>query len=932
MKFNVLMIAIALGGLLPAQTITRVLGSYVPSNVSPAVGYALAQARGTAVDAAGNIYFGSGCAILKLSPAGVLDTVAGKTMFSNVYPNGCGFSGDNGPATEATIDAVADLGFDGAGNLYFTQPNWHRIRKISPSGLITTIAGNGSGAFSGEGGPATMASLSFPNGIAVASDGNIYFADSGNNRVRWITTSGNIHTWAGTGVGGFSGDGGSALLAQFTPIGVALDSSGNVYIGTQDRRVRRVLNSTGVISTIAGIGSSSSGIYTGEGGPATSAYIGGVNLLKFDSQGNLFLSCSGINRILKINSSGIITAVAGNGSAYSSDTSGTATSQSILPFGLAIDNSGNIFLTSTNFGTLNTLRKVDTSGVIQTLAGGDSTTAIGDNVPATMAQSSELHLLRQLNFSPGGDLYFTNDRFVRKINPAGIVSTVAGNGNGLSGANGLPATSIGVEPRGVAVDASGNVYFSEGNAIRKIDSSGIVGTVTSATTPIHLVVATNGDVYFSEQGSSVIRKISGGVVSTVAGIPNSVGNTGDGGPATSANIEVLSLAIDSSNQIYFAGGFSTCTLRRIDSSGIVQRIAGTGTCAGDALAGPALSTALPQVNGIAIDGGGSIFLSTPRRVLKIDPSGSLSIVAGIGTTIRYSGDGGPALSAAFVSPGKLAVDSSGNLYLADNTLIRKVTFAIPVVLGTSPAGLQLTVDGAPVTAPSNQQWAPGLFRTLSAPSPQGNSSTRYLFSSWSNSGAQTQSYTVPSLSSDSLTAFFTTQHAVSINISGNGSVSPPAGFFNAGATQQFSATAGACSGFAGFSGSVSGGSPVSLLIDAPKSLTATFTNNTAPNVTSGFTMVRGGFSFNRALNRTVQTVTLTNNTGSAVTGIRLALDGLTNATLGNSAGNTSCATPVSPTYAVGTLGAGQSVSFTLQFVQTGATINYTPRLLGNGAY
>jgi uncharacterized protein (TIGR03437 family) len=366
------------------------------------------------------------------------------------------------------IDAV---NFEGPSGLMFsatintTDVNTPASFPYGQAYTIYTVAGNGTGGFSGDGGPATSAELHQPQGVAVDSAGNVYIADQINNRIRKLS-NGVITTVAGNGVitgngtGGFSGDGGPATSAQLNqPYRVAVDSFGNLYIAdTNNYRIRKVSN--GVITTVAGNGTLG---YSGDGGPATSAELGLLEGgIAVDSAGNLYigethnLSGLGGDRVRKV-SNGVITTVAGNGTYGFSGDGGPATSGELnLPGGLAVDSAGNLYIDDTNNYRI---RKVS-NGVITTVAGNGTYGFSGDGGPATSAQLNEAF---GIAFDSDGNLYIAdqiNNR-IREVSN-GVITTVAGNGTlGYSG-DGGPATSAELyRPQGVAVDAAGNVYIAD---------------------------------------------------------------------------------------------------------------------------------------------------------------------------------------------------------------------------------------------------------------------------------------------------------------------------------------------------------------------------------------------------------------------------------------------------------------------------------------
>jgi sugar lactone lactonase YvrE len=328
-------------------------------------------------------------------------------------------------------------------------------------GTIVTIGGNGTAGYSGDGGAATSAELHGANGVAVDASGNTYIADYYNNRIRKITAAtGVISTVAGNGTAGFSGDGGAATSAEINgPGDVAVDSSGNIYISDlNNNRIRKVTVSTGIISTVAGNGTKG---YTGDGGPATSAEIG-PNGLAVDSAGNLYLADNFANRVRKVTAStGVISTVAGNGTAGFAGDGGAATSAELnVPDSVVVDSAGNIYISDHNNERI---RKVTAStGKISTIAGNGTAGYSGDGGAAT---SAELNGPGGLALNAAGDLYigdFLNNR-VRKVAAAtSKIFTVAGNGVGGYSGDGGAATAAELNgPSGIGLDKAGDVYIAD---------------------------------------------------------------------------------------------------------------------------------------------------------------------------------------------------------------------------------------------------------------------------------------------------------------------------------------------------------------------------------------------------------------------------------------------------------------------------------------
>jgi uncharacterized protein (TIGR03437 family) len=308
--------------------------------------------NGLTVDLLGNIYIADQThnRIRKVDTNGIITTVAGTGATQ--------FSGDGGLAVNATVYISANhdgLAVDALGNLYIADDGHHRIRKVAPNGIITTVAGIGTQGYSGDGGQATKAQLYRPSGVAVDLAGNLYIADTNNRVVRKVDTSGIITTLAGTGIFGSGGDGGPANLASFeTPTDVAVDALGSVYVADQDApNVRKINPLTGIITTVAGNATFG---FSGDGGPAPNAAFASPYSVTVDAVGNVYISDYGNHRVRKVDTSGIITTVAGAGSsAASNGDGGPPLSANLLPAGVAFDIAGNYYIA--DYGH-NLIRKV----------------------------------------------------------------------------------------------------------------------------------------------------------------------------------------------------------------------------------------------------------------------------------------------------------------------------------------------------------------------------------------------------------------------------------------------------------------------------------------------------------------------------------------------------------------------------------------------
>ena len=310
-----------------------------------------------ALDADGNLYIADAInrRIRRVDPSGTISTIAGTGVE--------GYTGDGGPAVEAQLSFPASLAVDAEGNLFIAEYFDHRIRRVDSSGIITSIAGTGEEGFSGDGGPAVEAQLASPRGVAVDADGNLYIADSRNRRIRKVDADGNISTFAGGG--DRSGDGGPAVQAQLrSPSGVAVDAGGNLYIAVTTNSTLRRVDPSGTIATIAGAGRWG---FSGDGGPATQAHLAAPSDVAVDAAGNLYIADINNQRIRRVDPAGIITTIAGTGEVgFSGDGGPAVEAQFDRPRGVAVDAAGNVYIA--DHGN-HRIRKVDPSGTITTIAG-----------------------------------------------------------------------------------------------------------------------------------------------------------------------------------------------------------------------------------------------------------------------------------------------------------------------------------------------------------------------------------------------------------------------------------------------------------------------------------------------------------------------------------------------------------------------------------
>lgn len=691
------------------------ISSYAGGGAAPLKSVAALQASVRAdsitADAQGDLYFTNGNAVFKLDAKATINRIAGS--------GAAGFSGDGGPATAARLLIsvgggllAQGLAVDHAGNLFIGDIGNHRIRRVSPDGLITTVAGNGVSGALGDGGPATDAQLGQPSGLAIDRTGNLFISDLTNNVVRKVSANGIITTVAGVASPnpGFSGDGGPATSARLAiPWTIALDLNGNLFIAdSMNHRVRRV-STNGTITTVAGNDTRAEyGSSPTDSGPATSITLDWPSGLAVDDAGNLFIADGSFPVIRKVTPDGALTPVVGDGSYGFSGDGGTARKAQLRgPWGVALDGQNNLFIS--DFGNLR-IRKVVASGIIDTVAGGGNIDLLAGDGDTSIAKSAQLRLAvagaaQQSGIATDGhgNIFFaeTGSGLIRKVSPSGNLTTVAGGGSCSNlttcplGDDG-PATGVRLQlPTGVAVDGQGNLFIADLSSfrVRKVSPDGIITTVAGngtagssgdggpATAAQIMVwgvaVDSAGDLIITEINR--VRKVSSdGIIRTAAGGGNCIGDTCDGGLAIDAYLGGPAVAVDAMGNLLIADNYvddAGCyfSIRKVSASGILSTLAGVpGPCEASGDGGPAASAPLNYSSSITVDRRGNIFLAddTGQRIRRISPDGIIATVAG-GQT-GYSGDGGLAVNAAVDYPIALAADGEGNVYFSDafNQVIR----------------------------------------------------------------------------------------------------------------------------------------------------------------------------------------------------------------------------------------------------------------------
>lgn len=586
---------------------------------------------------------------------------------------------------KASVGDPTRIAVDAAGSVYFSS--LHSVFKVDSAGTMTRVAGNGRVGNLGDGGPATAAQLMFPMGIAIDAAGNVYVADRDASVVRRIGPGGIIQTVAGNGTAGYLGDGGKATAAQLnSPFAVAVNGSG-LYIADTNNAVIRKVAPDGTISTYAGSGTIG---YFGDGGQARNAQFNGPEGVALDASGTLYIADTFNGRIRRVGSDGLITTAVGVGTTgiYGGDNGPPANAGLGLPPDVAVDRLGNLYIA--DFG--NSRIRLVANAVITTVAGTDAGAPIFDGLEALNVR---LAGPTGVAVDRNGAFYFVEagigsgtglargDHRVWKVSSAGVLTTVAGNGLPNYGGDNGAATAAQLDtPTGVAVDASGNVLISDtlNHRVRKVTrgtimtvagtgAAGFNGEVSPPgsarlNTPRGLAVDGQGDYFVADTGNNRVREVQpGGNLFGVAGNGNA-SYFGDGTAATRASInQPEGVAVDARGNIYIADTLDN-VIREVTADGAINTIAGFGTPGFGGDGGPAIQAKLNGPRGVAVDTQGNVYVadSGNGRVRKIDGLGNITTLgdAGIGDFVLAGSAAGP-----LVDPRGVAVDRAGNVFVTD---------------------------------------------------------------------------------------------------------------------------------------------------------------------------------------------------------------------------------------------------------------------------
>jgi endonuclease YncB( thermonuclease family) len=638
----------------------------------------------------------------------VLTAASGQATFTTLAGN-AGYGAGDGTGAAAGFNGPSGVAVDGFGNVYVADFNNNTIRKITSAGVVTTLAGTAgvTGSLDGTG---AAAQFNNPNGVAVDGSGNVYVADSNNYTIRKITPAGVVTTLAGTAGTGGSADGTGAAARFNSPNGVAVDGTGNVYVLDSSSNTIRKITSAGVVTTLAGSAANPPGSADGTGAAARFSDPFGIAV---DGSGNVYVADNFNNTIRKITSGGVVTTLAGSATNPAGSADGTgAAARFSLPWAAAVDGSGNVYVADVGN---NTIRKITSGGVVTTLAGSAANPQGSADGTGAAAQFNSPY---GLAVDGSGNVYVadTFNNTIRKITSSGVVTTLAGTAGGAGSTDGTAAAARFNGPSGVAVDGSGNVYVADtyNNTIRKITSGGAVTTLAGTAgiagsgdgtgaaarfnNPNGVAVDGFGNVYVADTNNSTIRKITpAGVVTTLAGTAGT-GGSADGTGAAARFNNPNGVALDGFGNVYVADT-NNSTIRKITSGGAVTTLAGTAGIAGSG-DGTGAAAQFRSPYGVAVDGSGNVYVADTNNstIRKITPAGVVTTLAGTAGTVG-SADGTGA-AARFYLPYGVAVDASGNVYVLDsnNNTIREITSGGAVTTLAGTAGTSGSADGTGAAA------------------------------------------------------------------------------------------------------------------------------------------------------------------------------------------------------------------------------------------
>jgi hypothetical protein len=642
-----------------------------------------------AVDGTGNVYVADTAnhTIRQITPGGVVSTLAGSA----------GVSGSaDGTGSAALFNQPQGVAVDSAGNVYVADTGNHTIRQITPAGVVSTLAGL-PGVTGSANGTGSNALFYQPEGVAVDSAGNVYVADTWNHTIRKITAGGAVSTLAGSAGNYGSADGTGSAAQFYQPQGVAVDSSGNVYVADTGNQTIRKITAGAAVSTLAGLARN----YGSADGTGTNAQFYGPAGVAVDGLGNVYVADYFNQTLRKVTGAGIVSTPAGAAGSYGSADGTNTTVRFWGPAGIAVSGTNNVTVYVADAGN-GTIRKLTAGAnwVSSTLAGSAST----GSADAT-GSAARLYWPGGAAVDSAGNVYVadTQNGTVRKVTTDGAVTTLAGAAGHYGSADGTGTNAQFYGPQGIAMDNGGNVYVADtvNATIRKITAGGVVSTLAGTAgsygtadgtgsaaqfyEPQSVAVDSGGNVYVADTWNHTIRKVTAaGVVTTLAGLPGNCGcidGTGSNvGTNTARFNSPAGLAVDSAGNVYVADYFNH-TIRKVTPAGVVRTLAGLAGVWGNA-DGTNSDARFFEPAGIAVDSATNVYVldSGNHTIRKLAPVGTNWVVSTVAGLPGVSGSSdGMGSDARFNYPAGLAADGSGLLYVADtgNNTIRRGALISP---------------------------------------------------------------------------------------------------------------------------------------------------------------------------------------------------------------------------------------------------------------
>lgn len=661
----------ATAGIIPTLTAITIAGK-APGNEDGPVAIARFSApTGIAADTNGNLFVSdnNNHTIRKVSPAGIVTTFAGRA----------GRSGDSdGFGAAAGFLNAWSIALDRDGSLFVADTANYLIRKIAPSGKVTTLAGT-SGVSGSQDGPGTSASFSGPAGVAVDRAGNVYVADANLNLIRKIDPAGNVRTLAGLAGQAGTNDGPGALARFNFPTGVAVDAATNIFVADNVNNTIRKITPDGRVSTLAG----AAGFAGGADGTGSEARFNAPRGLVCDATGNVYVADSYNHAVRKVTPAGAVTTFAGTGQADHRDGPGLE-ARFNTPAGIAIDGAGNLFVGEYDN---NTVRKITPAGIVSTVVG-QRTIGHVDG-PANQAR---FNFPTGLAVDANGNVFVADiyNETIRRISPAGEVTTRAGVAGSYGSTDGPALQATFAYPYGLLATTNGTLYVadSDSHAIRVISPAGTVSTLTGNATnagnldgplsiatfqqPTALAMEAGGALFVIDSTANTLRKISSASVRTLAGIPGVAGSAdGIGAIATFNHPGGLAVSPDGT---LFVSDTDNHTIRKVTRVGEVSTYAGAAGVLGSA-DGAVAQARFISPRGLALDSKTNLYVADSGNnvIRRISPAGLVTTISGRASYLTGSADG-EGSEARFNYPYSIAVDASDTVYVTDsyNQTIRKL--------------------------------------------------------------------------------------------------------------------------------------------------------------------------------------------------------------------------------------------------------------------